>query len=130
MKQVYAVFCQEEETISHLLFYCTYAESIWEVVNNALLPGERLTHDMVLFGYDTDKVLNHTISIVVYYIYKEWLICSLEKKHRKQQFCYKAFLNYLNIRQNVCHNCSNSIWVDVCIKLSCLIAFFEDNLYA
>ena len=84
-------FCQEEETISHLLFYCIYAESIWEVVNNALLPGERVTHDMVLFGYDIDKVLNPIISIVVYYIYKEWLICSLEKKHRKQQFYTRHF---------------------------------------
>ena len=120
-------FCQEEETISHLLFYCTYAKSIWEVVNNALLHGENVTHDMVLFGYDTDKVFNHLFSIIVYYIYREWLICSLEKRHRKQQLCYNSFLNYLNIRKNVYFKCSNSIWVDVCIKLICLITYLEDN---
>ena len=80
-----------------------------EVVNNALLPGERVAHDMVLFGYDTDKILNHIISIVVYYVYKEWLICSLEKKHRMQQFGYNAFFNYRNIRHNAYHNCSNSV---------------------
>ena len=38
-------------------------QSIWDVVNNALLPGERVTHGMVLFGYDTDKVFNHIFSI-------------------------------------------------------------------
>ena len=58
-------FCQEEETISHLLFYCTYAESIWEVVNNTLLHGENATHDMILFGYDTDSfqslILDHRL---------------------------------------------------------------------
>ena len=100
-----------------MLFYCTYAEYIWEVVNNALLHGENVTHDMVLFGYDTDKVFNHLFSIIVYYIYREWLVCSLEKRHRKQQFCYNSFLNYLNIRKNVYSKCFNSIWVDVCIKL-------------
>ena len=121
-------FCQEEETISHLLYYCTYAESIWEIVNNALLPGENVTHDMVLFGYDTDKVFNHIFSIVVYFIYKEWLICSLEKRHRKQPVRYNSFLNYLYIRKNVYSKCSNSVWVDVCIKLICLIAYIEDNI--
>ena len=121
-------FCQEEETISHLLFYCTHAESIWDVVNNALLPGESVTHDMVLFGYDTDNVFNHIFSIIVYFIYKEWLICSLENRQRKQQFCYNSFLNFLNIRKNVYSKCSNSIWIDVCIKLICLIAYIEDNL--
>ena len=120
-------FCQEEKTISHSLFYCTYAKSIWEVVNNALSHGENVTHDMVLFGYDTDKVFNHLYSIIVYYIYREWLICSLEKRHRKQQLCYKSFLNYLNIRNNVYSKCSDSVWVDVCIKLICLITYVEDN---
>ena len=121
-------FCQEEETISHLLYYCTHAESIWDVVNNALLPGESVTHDMVLFGYDTDNVFNHIFSIIVYFIYKEWQICSLENRQRKQQFCYNSFLNFLNIRKNVYSKCSNSIWIDVCIKLICLIAYIEDNL--
>ena len=38
---------------------------------------------MVLSGYDTDKFINHTFSLIVYFIYKEWLICSLEKKQPK-----------------------------------------------
>ena len=71
-------------------------------VNNALLPGERVTHDMVLFGYDTDRVFNHIFSIIIYFIYKEWLICSLENRQRKQQFCYNSFLNYLNIKGKMC----------------------------
>ena len=83
---------------------------------------------MVLFGYDTAKVFNHIFSIIVYFIYKEWLIYSLEKRHRKQPVSYNSFLNYLYIRKNVYSKCSNSVWVDVCIKLICLIAYVEDNL--
>ena len=84
----------------------------------------------LLFGYDTDKVFNHIFSIIICFIDKEWLICSLENRQRKQQFCYNSFLNYLNIRKNVYSKGSNSIWIDVCITLICLIAYVEDNLVA
>ena len=33
----------------------------------------------------------------------------------------------LLIRKNVYSKCSNSIWVDVCIKLICLMTYVEDN---
>ena len=114
MKLICVAFCQEEETISHLLSYCTHAESIWDVVNNALLPGERVTHDMVLFGYDTDRVFNHIFSIIILFYLQRMADLFTENRQRKQQFSYNSFLNYLNIRKNV-----YSIWIDVCIKLIC-----------
>ena len=47
-------FCQEEEDISHLLYFCVHVKPIWEIVNNVILPGEFISHDMVTFGYETD----------------------------------------------------------------------------
>ena len=51
-----------------------------EIVNNVILPGEFISHDMVMFGYETDSVINHLISIIVYFIYREWLVCSFENR--------------------------------------------------
>ena len=50
-------FCQEEESISHLLYYCTRAKPIWDLIQNVITVGDHITHDMIIFGYDTDNVL-------------------------------------------------------------------------
>ena len=106
-------FCQEEESISHLLFYCIHVRPLCEVVNDVLLPGETVSHDMTNFGYDTDLILNHVFSILVYVIYREWLACYLENRFRRQQICYKSFANVLSIRNNVYPKQSHTIWTDV-----------------
>ena len=121
-------FCQEQESISHLLFYCTRVKPIWEIASNVLLYDESISHDVVIFGYDADAVLNHVCSIIVYFIYKEWLICSLENRQRKQHVCFKYFINYLSIRRNIYLKCSHTIWVDVCIKLANLTTHIEDSV--
>ena len=54
-------FCQEEENISHLLYFCVHVKPIWEIVNNVIPPGAYISHDMVMFGYETDSVINHLI---------------------------------------------------------------------
>ena len=82
---------------------------------------------MVMFGYETDSVINHLISIIVYFVYREWLVCSFENRQRQQQACLKSLVNYLTIRRNVYLKCSHKIWVDVCIKLNCLISYIEDE---
>ena len=69
-------FCDEEENISHLLFDCTYAKEIWDVTKKALgLAFEgSINFHALLFGTGLNKSLNHLFSIVVYYIYREWLV--------------------------------------------------------
>ena len=125
MIQICGFFCQEEENISHLLYFCVHVKPIWEIVNNVILPGEFISHDMVMFGYETDSVINHLISIIVYFVYREWLVCSFENRQRQQQACLKSLVNYLTIRRNVYSKCSHKIWVDVCIRLNCLISYIE-----
>ena len=95
-----------------------------------ILGDDNITHDIVIFGYDRDNVLNHLLSIIVYYIYKEWLVCSLENKQRKRMICYKSLVNYLKIRRNVYSKCEHTIWVDVCIQIDNLISHIEDVILA
>ena len=80
-------------------------------------------------GYETDSVINHLISIIVYFINREWLICSFENRQRQQQACLKYLVNYLTIRRNVylIIKRSHKIWVDVCLKLNYLISYIEDE---
>ena len=93
-----------------------------DLIENVILEDDNFTYDIVIFGYDRDNVLNHLLSIIVYYIDKEWLVCSLENKQRTQMISYKSLVNSLKIRRNVYSKCEHTIWVDTCIKLDNLIS--------
>ena len=123
-------FCQVEESISHLLYHCQYAQSIWNLIQRALVNFDcdiNISHDLVIFGDSVEIALNYVVSVVVYYIYREWLQCSFENKQRKQHLCLKALTNYLRIRQNTYMQCSNPIWHAVCAKLEILILYIENG---
>ena len=112
--------CNEEETISHLLFHCSNAQQIWNYIHRAL--NIDVTHDMVIFGTGLDAPSNYVFSIVIYYIYKEFLICSFEKKERKQ-VAIMCFKNYLLYRKNVYEKCNSFVWKEICDVLDILITF-------
>ena len=79
-------FCQQEESISHLLYYCTRAIPIWDLIQNLILvDNHNITHDMVVFGYDTENVINHLLSITIYIIFirNGCMVCSLNNLQRK-----------------------------------------------
>ena len=87
-----AIF-QEEDSISHLLFYCRHVRPFWEVVIDVLLPGQTVSHYMIIFWYSTDRVLNHVFSLTKYFIHTEWLVYALWMQH-----IYKSLVNCLSIR--------------------------------
>ena len=120
------IYSDEEESISHLLYYCTYANNIWSHISKALEFRETITHDKVIFGRDAYNVLNHILSIIVYFIYREWLIPSLEKRIRRLNLCVKSLINYLVIRRNIYSKCTCTIWNDVCVKLDNIISYMEN----
>ena len=113
-------FCNEEESISHLLFYCSNAQQIWNYVHRAL--NLDITHDMVIFGTGLDIPSNYVFSIIIYYIYKEFLICSFEKKERKY-VSIMCFKNYCMFRKNVYEKCKSAVWKDICNVLDILCNF-------
>ena len=56
----------KEESISPLLYYCTRAKRIWDLIESVILGGDNSIHDIVIFGYDWD---NHCM--------KSEFLCSL-----------------------------------------------------
>ena len=117
-------FCNEEETISHLLFECQNAQSIWTSVNNILHIENEITLNMVIFGTGLDISLSHVFSIVAYYIYKDFVVCSFEKKVR-QVFSIICFKNYLTIRKNIYEKCTSIVLQNVCSIINTLLNGLE-----
>ena len=102
-------FCQEEESVSHLLFKCTYAQKVWKLVNDVFQLGE-ISHDDEIFGTELDLSTNYVFSVIIYYIYREWLICSFENEPRSPDLNLLSLIHYLKIRTNVYSKCSDPIW--------------------
>ena len=118
-------FCQEEESVSHLLFECTYAQKVWKLVNDVFQLGE-ISHDDVIFGTELDLSMNYVFSVIIYYIYREWLICSFENEHRSPDLKLLSLIHYLKIRINVYSKCSDPIWYGICNELDMIVMYLEN----
>ena len=59
------LFCQEEESVSHLLYDCIYAQKIWKIVNDVFHLRHAISHDDVIFGVDLDLSMNYVSSILI-----------------------------------------------------------------
>ena len=88
------LFCQEEESVSHLLYDCIYAQKIWKLVNDVFHLGHSTSHDDVIFGVDLDLSMNYVFSILIYYTYKQWLIPSFENKLRRIDVSARSLKTY------------------------------------
>ena len=117
-------FCNTDDTISHLLFECAYAKNVWRIVKHVFFNNHEITHDMVIFGKGLSIALNYIFSIYVYYIYKEFIICSFQNRLRRE-FCISSFRYYLTIRTNVYQQCKSDVWHDVCTLLDTLLNYLE-----
>jgi hypothetical protein len=106
--------CNEIEDITHLLFDCSFAKDVWLYVSNIL--NMDITQNMILFGLELTQAQNTVFSLITYYIYKDWLVCSLNKFHR-QKFCTLALKNFLFIRHNIYSKCVSKQLKDVCTIL-------------
>jgi hypothetical protein len=101
--------CNMEDTIRHMLYDCKYAKPVWGFVNNIL--GMNLTYHDVLLGETLNTEDNFTVSLVCYFIYKEWLLLSLDSKDRAGIGSFKNFVpdlyKWLNVykvmrKENIC----------------------------
>ena len=112
VKQIYVTSPEKKKIL--VISYITVQEpNPFGISENVILGDDNITRDIIIFGYDRDNVLNHSLSIIVYYIYKEWLACSLENKQRKRMICYESFVSHLKIKRNVYSKCEHVIWVDM-----------------
>ena len=116
--------CANVESVSHLIYECSYAKEIWRDVEIALDIVTSL--NMVIFGINKDQTLNTILSIIVYIIYKDWLICSLENNSRSDRPCINSIINELNVRHEIYYRCKHKSWKNVCEKLNVLIKYLKN----
>ena len=104
--------CGESETIIHLIFECCYAKKVWKRVENIL--GIKSTLKDILFGFDVEYDLNFVLSTIVFCIYKEWLICSLDGKLRKQSPNFEIYKNEIRYRKAIYERCKLFNFCSIC----------------
>jgi hypothetical protein len=73
-------FCDVEEAIQHLLFSCTYAKTIWQDLEQ--INATNIDLQDVILSDSLSHAEMFVISLVAFFIYKEWLLCSLENRPR------------------------------------------------
>ena len=120
-------FCPDE-TVSHLLFECVYTRKVWKFVIDVLQVGGFISHDHVIFGVDLNLSMDHIVSIIVYYIYKKWLICSFKNTIQRPDISHTSLITYLKIRLNVYSKCSDPFWHGVCNKLVMLVLYLDNGI--
>ena len=98
------------------------------LMDDVLQVGDVISHGNVIFGVDFNSSMNCVVSIIVYYIYKEWLICSFENKIRRPDISHRSLIIYLKIRMNVCSKCFDPSWYGVCNKLEMLVLCVETDI--
>ena len=65
-------FCQEEESVSHLLFECTYTQKVWKLVNDVFQLDDIISHGDVILVLSLILSTNYVFSVIIYYTYREW----------------------------------------------------------
>ena len=113
--------CNEIQDIAHLLFYCKYAKKIWKEAESIL--NIELSIENVIFGIDMSWVLNTVISLLCYFIYKEWLIHSLENNSRNHMYALKSFRYDFTFHHNVFKSMGAKF-----IPVTCILGEFCDYI--
>ena len=112
--------CGNTEDIKHLIYECSYAKAIWRKVQNVV--EENISLEMILFGFYSRNDVNFMLSIVVYSIYKEWLICSYEKKLRKTEPNFSMYKAAFLYRKRLYEHCRHAEFSNICQLLEKLIS--------
>ena len=63
--------CQVKHDVVHLLFFCVKAQSIWNCINSKF--NKKLLLFDIICGCNEGINFDFFISLVSYYIYKEWI---------------------------------------------------------
>ena len=80
-------FCEQIETIEHLIFNCPRIFSLWRAISVICKVNIKLKH--IIFGFLNEELtdLEYCISVVAYYVYKVWLIYSLNNDLEMYKQC-------------------------------------------
>jgi len=95
--------CQEIQTIEHLLFECTYVKPLWDKISSTL--GTNVNYNVIL-GLDSKCDVDLIVTMICYFIYKEWLLLSLEDKCRKKHIDLNFYKDELKLRLQIFKQCT------------------------
>ncbi len=92
--------CASEHTIEHLLFNCKRSAYLWKVVKDVYHID--VTFGTIVCGLNKiNSNLSHTITLLSFLLYKEWLIHSLENTQRCLGFPFHLYIGELQLRDNI-----------------------------
>ena len=90
--------CGIPQTIEHLLFDCIYVKPLWCLVEDVCI--DTITFKK-LIGVDKCFYHNNFVSIICFLIYKEWVLLSLQRKHRNRSIALPLYKHELQIRLKI-----------------------------
>ena len=125
--------CGQTQSTEHLLYSCCYVKPMWQVVNTVY--GINVNFKQIL-GLDEMFSLTAIMTIVSFFIYKEWLLLSLKDKKRIPVIALSCFKNELNLRNQIYEKCRNTKIdyieclkdLEVCLKYVCITILYNDRI--
>lgn len=113
--------CNMDHTVMHLLFDCKHVFYIWNKVNIAL--GWTVEQYNIICGSTSEnyKLDNIVITAISFFIYKEWLISSLENRKRSALLSTAYLKHELNLRIEIYKKCNMSDNVIQLSKILCML---------
>ncbi len=74
-------FCNNRQTVKHLLFECPRVENLWKLIGNILQVNIRYKHLVIGNVVENDFILNRNLvlSYIAYGVYKFWILAENNK---------------------------------------------------
>ena len=94
--------CEASQTIDHLLFNCIYVRPLWRIIERKF--GVNIYFEQIL-GLDPSFEYDEIATIISFLIYKEWLLSSLESKHRSTNLDKIYYKSELQLRIDIYKLC-------------------------
>ena len=95
--------CLDIQSIQHLLFDCKYVKQLWQLLGTVF--NTTIDYDVIL-GLK-NQTISFIVTLVSFCVYKEWLLCSLDGKSRKQCMNWSFYRSELLLRLDIYNKCNN-----------------------
>ena len=101
---MHCLFCQEVESIEHMLFECSRVKNIWMKMSLVFNVNIQLKHIIIGFAgtNPVSVILNAFINFTAYSIYKQWIVCKQSSPNRYGSTdLWQICLNSLHYRDTI-----------------------------
>ena len=72
--------CGERQDIMHLLYHCKRVQPIWKLLEDRL--HTKIDAITLIIGHE-NKEINCVISLISYFLYKEWIVIARKDNHNR-----------------------------------------------